>query len=186
MHRGDPAKPLAPGGNGEALTSAFTELGDRLVGTAYHVVGNRDDDYRRQAQEDGFDVCEIAEAARAGEQGRGFAVVAAEVDRAVEQGGFEGPAQVGLVAALALALLGDEGGFIRGLHLSLLARADVLRSEYLDGVPIDGVVEGHGPEYRGSPWGLFLHLHRHDCPLPDTRRIDYSGASSTRSFSAGA
>jgi ketol-acid reductoisomerase len=31
------------------------------------IVGNRDDDYRRQAEADGFDVCEIAEAARAGD-----------------------------------------------------------------------------------------------------------------------
>jgi len=31
------------------------------------IVGNRDDDYRRQAEADGFEVCEIAEAARAGD-----------------------------------------------------------------------------------------------------------------------
>jgi ketol-acid reductoisomerase len=31
------------------------------------IVGNRDDDYRRQAEADGFDVCEISEAARTGD-----------------------------------------------------------------------------------------------------------------------
>ena len=37
MDRGDPNEPSS---NGEAITGAFTEYRDRLVGTAYFVLGN--------------------------------------------------------------------------------------------------------------------------------------------------
>ena len=39
-------------GNGEALSSAFTSLGDRLMGTAYLILGNRDD--AREAVQEAF------------------------------------------------------------------------------------------------------------------------------------
>ncbi len=52
MDRGDPNEPSS---NGEAITGAFTEYRDRLVGTAYFVLGNRED--AREAVQEAFVKC---------------------------------------------------------------------------------------------------------------------------------
>ncbi|MHC4470757.1 MAG: RNA polymerase sigma factor [Planctomycetota bacterium] len=52
MHRGDPRQ---PGQDGEALTHAFLALRDRLLGTAYFVLGHRED--AREAVQEAFLKC---------------------------------------------------------------------------------------------------------------------------------
>jgi RNA polymerase sigma-70 factor (ECF subfamily) len=52
MHRGDPRQ---PGPDGEALTEAFLALRDRLLGTAYFVLGHRED--AREVVQDAFLKC---------------------------------------------------------------------------------------------------------------------------------
>ena len=53
MHNGEPDSPGE--GNGEALSCAFTSLGDRLMGTAYLVLGHRED--AREAVQEAFLKC---------------------------------------------------------------------------------------------------------------------------------
>ena len=55
MHHGDQEDPEEPGRNGVALTEAFTALRGRLVGTAYFVLGHRED--AREAVQEAFLKC---------------------------------------------------------------------------------------------------------------------------------
>src|SRR5262245_21624269 len=74
-------------------------------------------------------------------------IVAAEVDATGQAHRLEQATEFVLIPALAELLLGDERGSFIALGLALLARESLLRSEQLDGLSVDRIVQPDRPEH---------------------------------------
>src|SRR5439155_8052100 len=69
-----------------------------------------------------------------------------EIYAAREACGLHEAPQLVVVPALTDPLLCDESGGVLALRLALLAGEHLLRSEQPDGLPVDRLAEGDGPE----------------------------------------